>query len=578
MRRSPAMRRQRAHRASRAGGPVLVLPLHGHLAPAAWAAAQAAPGIAGRLRADRGRGAAGLALPRRRRAARARPALRPHHRGPAYGGEHEALSTVGALDAAATGLGWDAILVGPGPGIIGSDTALRPRRHGRPRQRPRRALARLPTLLSPASPPPTPASATAASATTPRPSSSCCSRRSRWRSPRARPEIADALAAEPRDGRHRLREAPADLDGYAASGLPTTTMGRTLDRGPAVLRRPARRRRRPGTAAALAAGKGSTAGGDEDPRHGDRRQAGRLPPPQPADARRRRPLRVAWSSTSSPTWSWSAASRATPSTPTAPTSSSTASTSPPTISTRCGRGPADVADFLAELATGEGERPACSAATIHRKAACLRSFYKHLRRDELIGDDPTAALSAPRRVEEAAAGPQLRRGAEAAGGAARRRADGAARPGAAGGDVRVRAAGLGDDRAGAWPTSTCARASCGRAARARRNGWCRSGARRSRRSRLPARRPPEAGRRAPRGEAVRQLPRRAADPPGPLQDRPAPRPRRPASPADEPAHAAPQLRHPPARRRLRPARRAGDARPRRHRHHPDVHAPLRRAA
>jgi integrase/recombinase XerD len=61
--------------------------------------------------------------------------------------------------------------------------------------------------------------------------------------------------------------------------------------------------------------------------------------------------------------------------------------------------PADVADFLAELATGEG-RPACSAATIHRKAACLRSFYKHLRRDELIGDDPTAALTAPRRSKK----------------------------------------------------------------------------------------------------------------------------------------------------------------------------------
>ncbi|HET7455046.1 MAG TPA: site-specific tyrosine recombinase XerD [Solirubrobacterales bacterium] len=60
---------------------------------------------------------------------------------------------------------------------------------------------------------------------------------------------------------------------------------------------------------------------------------------------------------------------------------------------------ADVADFLAELATGEG-RPACSAATIHRKAACLRSFYKHLRRDELIGDDPTAALTAPRRSKK----------------------------------------------------------------------------------------------------------------------------------------------------------------------------------
>src|SRR3954449_5581284 len=61
---------------------------------------------------------------------------------------------------------------------------------------------------------------------------------------------------------------------------------------------------------------------------------------------------------------------------------------------------ADVADFLAELATGESGRPACSAATIHRKAACLRSFYKHLRRDELIGDDPTAALSAPRRSKK----------------------------------------------------------------------------------------------------------------------------------------------------------------------------------
>jgi len=61
--------------------------------------------------------------------------------------------------------------------------------------------------------------------------------------------------------------------------------------------------------------------------------------------------------------------------------------------------PVDVADFLAELATGEG-RPPCSAATVHRKAACLRSFYKHLRRDELIGDDPTAALSAPRRAKK----------------------------------------------------------------------------------------------------------------------------------------------------------------------------------
>jgi integrase/recombinase XerD len=61
--------------------------------------------------------------------------------------------------------------------------------------------------------------------------------------------------------------------------------------------------------------------------------------------------------------------------------------------------PAEIGDFLADLATGTG-RPACSASTVHRKAACLRSFYKHLRRDELIADDPTAALSAPRRAKK----------------------------------------------------------------------------------------------------------------------------------------------------------------------------------
>jgi integrase/recombinase XerD len=62
--------------------------------------------------------------------------------------------------------------------------------------------------------------------------------------------------------------------------------------------------------------------------------------------------------------------------------------------------PAEVGEFLAELATGGPERPPVSSSTIHRKAACLRSFYKHLRRDELIGDDPTASLAAPRRSKK----------------------------------------------------------------------------------------------------------------------------------------------------------------------------------
>jgi integrase/recombinase XerD len=59
-------------------------------------------------------------------------------------------------------------------------------------------------------------------------------------------------------------------------------------------------------------------------------------------------------------------------------------------------GAADVSDFLAGLATGNGQPP-CSASTIHRKTACLRSFYRHLRREGIVSEDPTGKLSPPRR-------------------------------------------------------------------------------------------------------------------------------------------------------------------------------------
>jgi integrase/recombinase XerD len=58
----------------------------------------------------------------------------------------------------------------------------------------------------------------------------------------------------------------------------------------------------------------------------------------------------------------------------------------------------DLAAFLSELATGQGERPAVAAATLQRKAACLRSFYRHLRREGLIEHDPTAELRGPRKT------------------------------------------------------------------------------------------------------------------------------------------------------------------------------------
>jgi len=61
-------------------------------------------------------------------------------------------------------------------------------------------------------------------------------------------------------------------------------------------------------------------------------------------------------------------------------------------------GHGDLAAFLSELATGEGGRPAVAAATLQRKAACLRSFYRHLRREGLIEHDPTADLRGPRKT------------------------------------------------------------------------------------------------------------------------------------------------------------------------------------
>ena len=42
----------------------------------------------------------------------------------AYGGDGEAISTPGALHHAAHDLGWDAVLCGPGPGILGSASRL----------------------------------------------------------------------------------------------------------------------------------------------------------------------------------------------------------------------------------------------------------------------------------------------------------------------------------------------------------------------------------------------------------------------------------------------------------------------
>jgi hypothetical protein len=228
--------------------PVLVLPLHGHLAPAAWAAAEAVQRSGDRpvghvLRVGYVQTAGGAlpgSLSRDVATLRRRGLLCGHvTAAPAYGGEHEALTTVGAIDAAVAGLDWDAVIVGPGPGIIGSETEYG---HGgvEAANSAHAALSlRLPTLISP------------------RLSSS---------DPRERHVglshhtytvlellLAEVVAAAPEPGagdaiagagdaleelrgacgdRHRLSLAAADLEGYAASGLPAKTMGRSLREDP----------------------------------------------------------------------------------------------------------------------------------------------------------------------------------------------------------------------------------------------------------------------------------------------------------------------------------------------------------
>jgi len=59
---------------------------------------------------------------------------------------------------------------------------------------------------------------------------------------------------------------------------------------------------------------------------------------------------------------------------------------------------ADLTAWIDELAAGGADRRPAAPTTLQRKIACLRSFYRHLRREEILDGDPTAELRAPRRT------------------------------------------------------------------------------------------------------------------------------------------------------------------------------------
>ena len=188
----------------------------------------------------------------------------------------------------------------------------------------------------------------------------------------------------------------------------------------------------------------------------------------------------------------------------------------------------ELAAFLSALAAGSETRPAVAPATLQRKVACLRSFYRHLRREGLIADDPTADLRGPRasqrlpavlsREEVAALLAQPARRASRSRCATARCWRSCTRAGCA---PRRRSG-------SSCRTSTSTRACCARAARAPRNGSSPSAATPSRALRAWV---AQSGARRWSGvqvaeRAVPQPPRAAPDPPGPLQDRPGPRAQR----------------------------------------------------
>ncbi len=198
-------------------------------------------------------------------------------------------------------------------------------------------------------------------------------------------------------------------------------------------------------------------------------------------------------------------------------------------------------------ATGAAAGGRCHAG---RKVACLRSFYRHLRREGLIEHDPASELHGPRKTqrlprvltrEEVARLLREPKGTEPL--ALRDRAllevmyacglRVSEVTGLQLGDVdldegMLRARGKGSKERLVPVGRHASTALCAYLARGR----------------------PRAARRARRADAVSEQARRRPDPPGAVQDRARPRARRRPAGAHEPAHAAPLVRHSSARRRL----------------------------
>ncbi len=235
--------------------PVAVLALHGQLAPVAWAFAQANPGASlGYVQTEGG------ALPgshSRTVAELKRLGLLAGHltAGASFGGEGEAITSGGALHHGLQKLGWDAAVCGPGPGIVGSASRLG---HGgmlaldsahvalalgcpvvlaarmssgdpRARHRPisHHTLTVLDLLLEPVT------VGLPAGMRSPVGSDLRAGLGSVFAASAPNgPALSAEVERPARIARHDWRRAEVDLPAYAASGLPVTTMGRSVAEDP----------------------------------------------------------------------------------------------------------------------------------------------------------------------------------------------------------------------------------------------------------------------------------------------------------------------------------------------------------
>ncbi len=237
--------------------PVAVLSLHGQLGPVAWAYAQASRGA--RLGYVQTEGGALPGAHSRVVAALRRAGLLAGHitAGASHGGELEAVSTAGALHHGIAALGWDAAVVGPGPGIVGSSSRLghggmaaldsahvalalgcpallvarmsSADRRERHRGISHHTLTVLDLLLEPV------AVALPAGMRSPVGADLRAGLGSVFGGPGSggtRPALALDVERPVRITRHDWRRAEVDLPAYAASGLPAETMGRTLAQDP----------------------------------------------------------------------------------------------------------------------------------------------------------------------------------------------------------------------------------------------------------------------------------------------------------------------------------------------------------